>query len=273
MSGELIVTSPLPQFMQEAQVWGIEDLGRYIVLPRVKVVQRQSSSEILRDHDPGDVIVVPQTFLIASVEMDGDGRPLNHGEPFRFVPLFFYAEWCTWNPYELKGSLPAIRERSLDPASALAEKARTPSKRFEPCPESASGKQCQNVEHLNFVISLVGDNPLAGTPLVISFCRAEHYAGSTFAALIKMRKAPLFGCQFEAATRHRTNAKGNWFGIDVSNPAKESGVAFFVEDQETFERYRSLHDELKQAHRDMAICVDYESHPETADTVAEQAGS
>jgi hypothetical protein len=241
----------VPDFMQEVEDLGIDDLGQFIVPPRIKIVQRQSGEEFLNLFEPGDVVIVPQMVKIAGM------AEKDTGEPFFFVPLFFFAEWVTWNPLEMKGVLNAVRERSTDPASPLAAKCRQQSLWYEPCPENKE-YSLRNVEHLNYVVTLVGDHELAGTPMVISFSKSEHRSGTNLAALVKMRKAPIFGCQFMGIVGHRSNNKGNWFGVDVTNPAGDSGVTPFIAEQELFEKFQELHEDLKSAHADSKIKVDYD---------------
>lgn len=245
-----------PSFMQD-ETHGLDDLGTYIIPPRLKVVQRQSSTELLSLFNPGTLIAVPQMVEVSGMEDSMTGLP------FFFTPLFFFAEWLAWNPIEMKGVLNSIRERTLDPESALAAKARNPRLWREVCPESKDHK-IRNCEHLNLVVLLLGDNVLAGTPMVISFSRSEHKCGSKLLSLIKMRKAPIFGCQFMGVVGHRANNKGEWFGVDVVNPAGDSNITPFVQDEETYKRLKALHLELKEAHEKMQIRVDYDEDPVVA---------
>lgn len=253
--------SNLPAFMQDVTDFGIDDLKQYIVPPRLKVVQRISGAPFDDLFNPGDVVACPQLVLVSPVIKNDNGKPTDQGEPFHFVPLYFFVEWCLWNPLEMKGSLPSIRARTTDPNSDMVIKSRD-SKLWElPCPENPEYK-CRYVEHLNFLILLINEHELAGTPMVMSFSRAEHRAGTNFAALIKMRKAPIFGCQFQARAGFRSNNKGNWYGVDVMNP---EAVPPFVQDKALFDAYHNIHLELKEAHNNARVVVDYDN--ETTDTV------
>lgn len=247
----------VPSFMEGVE-HETEALSQFIVPPRLTIVQALSDDNLKQAYAEGCVVVMPQMMEIAGMETPTEGKP------FYFVPVFFFVEWLTWNPRATRGSLPAIRERSTDPQSQVAIKARNQRLWEEDCPE-APGEKIRNQEHLNYIMSLVGDHPLAGTPIVASFARSEHRSGSNLAALISMRKAPLFGCQFMAVSARRTNAKGRWFGLDIQNPPGDSGVLPFVESEDTFEALKSSHAELKKAHEEAKLRVDYEDPVDETD--------
>lgn len=241
----------VPDFMVEAEHTGLEELDQFILPARIKIIQPQSGPPYDDLFQNGEVIVAPQMTKVAGMV------EAKIGAPFFFAPLFFFPEWCLWNPYELKASLPAIRERTTDPSDPLVAKAQDPRLWHEPCPENKEFK-CRYVEHLNFIVVLLGDHELADTPLILSFSRGEHRTGSNFCALLKMRKAAIYGCQFQASTGFRLNAKGNWFGLDVTNPSGDSDVTPFCPDQKRFEALQAIHLELKKAHSQSKIKVVYD---------------
>ena len=262
VGGALTAPSQAPSFMEPDSGMGVEDLGKYVVPPRLKIVQSNSNETFLSRFDKGDAIIVPQMFLIAAVNKNEQGKPADTGQPFHFVPLFFFPEWCCWNPIETRGTLPSVRYRTTDPNDPAVSKCRDP-KLWK---EEIDGFACRWVEHLNFISVIIGDHELAGTPVIISFARAEHRAGSNFAALIKMRKAPMFGCQFEARVTFRPdNNKGQWYGLDISNPSQDSGITPFLTDEVAYDAFKKLHLEMKEAHGAAKIKVDYEEEPPTDD--------
>lgn len=244
----------LPAFMQNETDFGIGTMVEYIVPARLKIVQKQSGPPFDELYDPGTVIMVPQMSVISEV---GDGR---QGKPFFFVPVFFFAEWCQWNPLETKGTLPSIRSRTMNPNDPLVAKCRDSRLWHEQCPEMPD-KMIRNVEHLNFLVVLI-NHAFSGLPILISFSRASHRSGSNLAALIKMRRAPIYGCQFMAQTGYRTNNKGQWYGLDALNPTEDSGVSPFVESEEQFNQFKELHNQLKEAHAKSQIRPDYDDTPE-----------
>jgi hypothetical protein len=255
MSSLIIKNDNLPDYLQPAMIdTGTEGMGQFIVPPRIKVVQPVSRGEYKDKFSPGDAVLVPQMIRIISLDIDEKNRPKNESSAVIFTPLFFFPEFCLWNPLEAKGNLPMIRESSFDPTSAVAIKARDAKRRFEACPEMPE-KMMRYVEHLNFVV-LIHVEGLNMLPAVMSFSRAEHRAGSNFAALCKMRMAPMYGCKFAFRTRYRENDKGQWYGIDVENPPEAVGA--FV-DKATFEYTSYQYRELKAAHADRALRVDHEA--------------
>jgi hypothetical protein len=101
-------------------------------------------------------------------------------------------------------------------------------------------------------------------PVLMSFSKAEHRAGTNFMALAKMRMAPLYSMKFVFNTVYRTNDKGQWYGIDVSNP--EEAVGPWVDDA-TYARLGDLHKELRSAHADKAIQVNHDDDLDTVEGV------
>jgi hypothetical protein len=253
----------VPEYLRKApdELQGVDNLNEFIVPPRIKVVQKQSNNELLSQFDPGCVISMPQRVLVADMQKNAQGRSAGVGVPFHFVPIFFFPEWCTWNPRGIDG-IPMIRDRTLDRDNPLVAKARTKELRIEPYPEKPMDDQgrpiiIRHVEHLNFVVMIIGENQLAGIPMVMSFSRGEHRAGSNFASLIKLRKADIFGCVFEGMVHERTNNDGEWFGVDVTNPSADSGVAPWTP-PDLYESLKPIHEEYKDAYHKQLIRVDHD---------------
>ena len=258
-----------PQWMNVEDDHSIDDLKQYVRPPRVKVVQALSDTELVDAFGVGSVVLLPQGSPVMEMKFDEKARPcLDQVEPMLFTPLFFFAEFVCWNPLALKGTVPAIRERSFDPNSDIAKKAQNPNLRTEVYPEDPS-HEIQYCEHLNFVVAIEG----VDDPCVLSFARAEFSMGQKFASMAKMRAqrgCPLYGGVYAAYIGHRVNNKGNWYGLDIANPPED--VSPFV-DEAVFEQYKALHEELKQQHADALIRVDYEdesvntSPSEAADSI------
>jgi hypothetical protein len=262
MSNDLITgggESKLPAFMHEDRDMGVKELRQYIVPPRIKIVQPQSGEPFKPQFNEGDVVLVPQMVQVAPIMLE-NGRPTKNGTPFHFIPVFFFPEWCCWNSILMKGSVPAIRERSFDPMSMIAQRSRSEQTRFAPQPEQPNNPKMQLrfLEHLNFVVVLLGENEVAGIPTVISFLSGEHKTGSTLSSLITMRRCPIFGCQFEAAARYRTNAKGQWYGLDITNPSIQSGFSGSVTDENQYNALKKAHLDFKKAHADRVLVVDHD---------------
>jgi hypothetical protein len=205
---------------------GTDELAQFIIPPRIKIVQ-PTSGEPFDQWPAGTVLLSPNLIEI----------PV----PFTFTPIFFKPEWLTWNPYNMKETLPAIRERSLDPKSDIAIKAQSPNSWREPCPENPE-EELSHREHLNWLI-LIHDVPaIANQPVALSFAASEHSVGRKFAGLIRMRRAHIYTCVFEAGCSKRTKTKGKYFGLDITNPSE---VAPFV-DRETAIAYKSVYEQMKE---------------------------
>lgn len=201
----------LPEHLRGKEVKGMDLMKQIVVPPRIKIVQRQSSELLTAKFPAGTVLSMPAEAVIAEIDTE-----------FLFVPLFFYREWATWSPLEMRGQVPSILDRSADPTSAVAIKAQNPRTREESDFLYQGQKiKVRHVEHLNFVVSLY-QHTLGTDPMTMSFSRGEHFNGCKFASLVKMRNASPFACVFEAIVNKepRKNNKGSWFGLDISNPSE-----------------------------------------------------
>lgn len=245
----------LPSFMADQPREGIDELKNFIRPPRIKVVQPTSGEDFSDKFEPGEVVSLPTFTKIVSME---DKKT---GTPFLIVPIFFWPEWVTVNPREQK-DLPRIAERSHDPRSIIAVKSRDAKTRTEDVGLSC-GKPVSHEEHLNFIVCLYGleGHPLNLEPMILSFSRGEHNVGTNFAALIKMRKASIYGNVFQAHSAYRSNDDGVWYGIEVDNPA---GPAY-VQDETLYNKFKELHNELKEAHAENRIVNDLEQGTTSGD--------
>jgi len=218
-STDIVAVQPdlqVPDFLKGEEAAGVDMLKHFVEPPILKVVQKQSADDLVSMFETGDVIVLPTRSLVAPYE--GTDGPT----PFLFVPIFFYPEWCTWTPMELRGQVPAIINRSSDRNGEIAMKAANPDARYEEVEYEGRKVEVRHVQHLNFIVTLY-NHPLAGEPMIMSFARGEHRSGTRLASLIKTRKAPIYACVFQGQVckEPRKNNKGSWYGIDVSNPTED----------------------------------------------------
>jgi hypothetical protein len=247
----------LPDYLAEEEVIGTEDLGKHIIPPRVKIVQKQASKELLEQYSPGDVILVPVGTVLAEPERDTKGRIKDmSAATFRFTPVFFFVEYCTWSDIKLKGQEPAILYRTFDPQDPVAVKARNAKLRVESHPQHP-GMKVAHAEHLNFVIAL-HDHELCDQPMVLSFLRGSHSFGSTLASRIKARRAPIMSCVFDATLTERRNNQGEWFVLDCDNP--KEGSPYVMEEQ--FKALKEIHGEYKSHYDEATLRVEYDEQVE-----------
>lgn len=233
----------LPDHMREDQGGGSMDLlKQYIVPPRIKIVQPQAKAPFSELFKEADLVVMP-----VLKRLWGGYDHQSQAPAFHFVPILFWPEWVSWNPYG--SNLPAIRDRSFKKTSEIALKARNPETRQEPCkeyPKHPDDKDAyvKHQEHLNYLVLVLGDGEFSDLPLIMSFSSGEHRSGTNFNALVQSRRTKaLYGCQFSATVRRRENKVGKWYGIDVDNPAEDSGVTPFVMDRDRYDQLKRLHEE------------------------------
>jgi hypothetical protein len=231
----------------------LSTVKQHVILPRVKVVQPLSKEPFKPRFKEGDVVATPVMLPLALDKKPGDLL-------FHFVPIFFYAEYITWNPRS--AGMVAIRDRSIDPTSRIAIKSRDPKQRVENCPDAPlkNGKpqEMKHLEHLNYVFMVVDpEHELFNFPLTLSFASGEHKAGSNFNTLLTMRRVKfMYACQFAAKLAKRTNEKGEWFGIDIDNPAEASGVTPFIQDEARFQQLAEFYKTFKGYYEQRLLEVD-----------------
>lgn len=247
-------------------------LKQYIVPPRIKIVQPQAKAPFSELFKEADLVVMP-----VMKRLWGGYDHQNQVPAFHFVPILFWPEWVSWNPYG--SNLPAIRDRSFSRTSEIALKARNPDTRQELCkeyPKHLDGKDAyvKHQEHLNYLILVLGDGEFADLPLIMSFSSGEHRAGTNFNALVQSRRTKsLYGCQFSATVRRRENKVGKWYGIDIDNPAEGSGVDPFVMDRERYEQLGRLHTEYASYMRDDLIQTQYDDEGVVEGTARQEPAS
>jgi len=246
-----------PDFLENEQNLGVEGIKNYIRPPRLKTIQPQSKAPFSEQFNKGDIVLLPQMELVFPIPTNDKGKPQDKGKPFHFVPVFFFPEWCVWNPIQMQGTLPAVRSRTFDENSDIARRAKIKDLWFAKCPENPE-YNIRFCEHLNFIMVLKSETQLGNAPVVVSFSRGNYRDGSTLLSLIQVRNKSIFDCQFEAKASLRRNEKGEWYGWDVSNPSVESGVSPWIPDMETHERFKAMFLEYQEAHKNAAIIVEHD---------------
>lgn len=249
----LPTTVAVPDFMDGETVTGLDALKQFVVPPFIKIIQKQAADELLQSFGAGDVILSPANAMIVEMPRDIKGHRLEDSRcAFKIVPVLCYPEWLTWNPIELKGTEQSIRYRTTDPNDPVVSKARAPSLRSEPHPTRPE-LMIRHVEHINFLVILY-DHPLGMEPAILSFSRGEWKSGSKFAALVKMRKAPIYGGVYDAVVTHRKNDKGDWFGFNMCNP--EDGNPWVK--KEEYKAFKAIHEEFAKLHAESKLRAAYE---------------
>lgn len=257
----------LPSYLQELPIEGVADLGRCIVPPRLKVVQKQAMDELFAlGFNIGDLIMSPVNVMVSIMPRvetaPGTFMPGDSSDSLIFTPLFYFSEWCTWNPYEMKGSAPPIIYRTFDPQDPIAIKSRNPAKREEKIGEVV----VRHIEHINFMVVLHKPHPMAGETIILSFSRGEFMTGSKFATLLKMRRAAIYTTKFSMHVAKRDRGGFQWYGIDVTNPDPDSSSPYIDEAQ--LAPFQEKYNEYARLHSQALIRPDYED-PEASDGTGE----
>lgn len=259
------ISATLPDYMKNEPT-GTELIGQYVTPPRIAIVQPLSDAEVKKAYGETACYASPSNELILPAWVDTNPAPV-----VRFVPIFFFPEFIEWNPRGVQG-LNAIRSRTTDPKSELAQKCKS----FEtgirnyPCPEKPEKLiRCQ--EHLNFVIMLL-DHSLTGIPMMMSFSRTGHKDGRKLCDTIRMRRAPMYGLIFDLSIGPRSNDEGAWYGFDVRGTIAENGMSAFV-DEEWFNYLKVMHLQMVKDYELGMLQAQYEESADEAATVAAPAAA
>lgn len=250
----------LPAHLKDKEVKGVEQLADYVRPPLLKIIQKSADDVFLEKFNLGDLIMLPSQTVIAV-----------HGDSFKFVPLFFYSEACTWTPIEKRGQMPAILDRSTVKTSQLYQKASNRDLWEEEIQWEGHTVKVQHVEHLVFIVTLY-DHPLQGEPMIMSFAKGEFGTGCKFASLVKIRKASPFACVFQCkvSDEPRKNNKGSWYGLDITNPDIDTPPWVSEEQLPALE---AIHDDLATSFKKGLIRADHDAVDEPTDEMAVPAGT
>jgi hypothetical protein len=231
-----------PTFIEEPDQAMIDSTREYMVLQRIKVMQKMSESMMLDKFPAGTTVAMPGEIVIAGKE-----------KPWCFVPLFFYPEYTLRNPIALKGIQPFIVERSIDPRSDLALRAKNPKLWERPHPDfpTEAKKNQRYVESLNFVVTPYG-NPLMGEFFLLGFSKASHFDGKKLVDLIRRRNARHYGMVFEAVATPRKNSLGEWYAPDCSLPTEKTCASPWVSD-DAYPKLKEMSEIISKAHESNSI--------------------
>jgi len=217
----------------------LDQVKKYRQLTRLKLIQGMSPQELKKEFGEGAVLMQPGRAMVAEAE-----------EPFLFVPLFMFTEWCHWSDRD-DDSTRAILDRTFDKESPLAKRSRDKDARFEKYSVGDTEYKSRYVEHLCFPGLIYGDHQHSMTPVTLSFEKGEFVQGNAFCSAIVMRRAPLYLNVFKLQSAVHTNGKNEWFGFDFSNPA----TGPFVSEEEA-PAFKALNAEYIQQHADRTLEVD-----------------
>lgn len=216
---------------------GIDEMSQYKVVPRLKIKQ-SSSRDQYKDFPNGTVLISGTTQIVAE-RSQGEDR----SDAFRVVPLFFFPEWVTMSDLKDKASN-TILYRTTNENDPIVAKARDQKLRTEQYGDNDQFKMSHR-EIFNFMCVIVGEHPLAGSHVVMTFSRGEHRTGRQWCTYLFMRKSPIFGQIFEFSTSERHGSEGDWWGFDFKP------IGWVAQDD--FENLKEIHAEFKRLHAAQAL--------------------
>jgi len=249
----------------------LDTLKEQRVVPRLKIIQATSETELKSHFGEGTVIVRPGDAMIC--KFNDDPRS------FDFVPLFFFIEWAKWADLRA-GSGPMILDRTHDASSEIAIKSKNFETRTEVYPGHAQLPEPDKhyyryVEHLRFIGLIYGDHPLAGTPVTLSFERGEWGQGKNFISAVTLRRqtigdtprpVPLWAQVWRLSPKFREpDASRKWYGFGFE-PADPSLIR-----EDEAEAMSALHTEFKELFKQSRLMVQDEPTEQTVDEAETKA--
>lgn len=221
----------LPGYLQNVEVpkgahsaWGMDS---YSKPARIVVVQGLSKPPLKPPFIDGDVILTPKNIKI------GDSQT-----PITITPIGFFTDFLALNP---QGTQPWIKERSFDPASDVAKKAKAFAKVLIP---GTTDKFVKYVTNLNFIVFIHGYPDLEEMPVHMSFNRGIYKVGQSFITLIQDRRNAAhfpFCHRYQCLVRQIPGKDNNNFpGLDIKNDPEP----WCTEDQ--YKRYEIRSKELQE---------------------------
>lgn len=239
------VGGSLPAYLASEKDGSLDTMAQHRVLPRLKILQAMSSPDLRKEFGEGAVLVQPGNMFVGGPD-----------QPFLFVPLFFFEEYCKWSDLNDSGS-PTIMQRSFDPSSDIAAKAKNPDLRVEDYGDPKQKFQARYVQHLNFagiVYKAEGNSDMI--PVVMSFSRGEFSTGRNFCTSCFMRKGPLWSQVWQVGTTERHKDKYQWMGFKIDAPTDSPP---FIKEEEV-SLFRSMYQELEELHKKAMLSVDASEH-------------
>ncbi len=242
----------LPAFMareQGARGEGKEGLKQYFVPPRLKIVQSQARKE-LRDRFPiGTIVAMPAGVVVA-----------NSYQSFLFTPFFQFTEFVTFNP--IAEGVDTIRDRSTDPSSEIAKKARNTKTRREACPDQILKDPSKNImrhtEVINYLSVIWNVPELHMMPVLIPFMSGGFKDGKMVSTLIEFRAndPDIYACVLQGVLSDRKGDGNDYFGINIENP-RDGG--WYVQSNEEYLALQAMHRKFKLMYGGGELRADYDT--------------
>ena len=165
----------LPDYLRDVPVTGIEDMGKHQNMPRIKVLQATSDSDLNSQYGLGSAILRNENTIVAKFE-----------EPFHAVPLLFRASFQKWADIKDTSFASPIVEENFDDDSLLAQRAKS---RF--VEDYGNGFVYSYCRSLNFWAEIISGEA-KGIIAAISFVRGGEGVGKRLCGELNRRGCAIF---------------------------------------------------------------------------------
>lgn len=247
----------LAQYQDDTSLQAME---QFMIVPRLKIIQAMTATDLKTQFGEGSVIVRPGDTLVWKFPED---------PPFIFNPHFFYTEYCEWSDRR-DNENPAIRRRTFDPTHEIARRSQDKNLRFKVYEgdeklDPQKQKKIRYVQHFVWLGQIYGDHALADTCVAMSMEKGEHTQGRNFISAIQMRRmevggegtptervrVPLWAQLWALKPALRESESNKWFGFDFSPPDRTIILP------EEADACRAGHLKLSKLHEENKIRVDH----------------
>jgi len=188
----------------------------------IHVIQTRSE-ELSKGRLAGDIVLHPGNKVVATVVLTDNNESGTDSRKASFTPISFFREWMVRNFVD---GLPIIKDRSRDPDSEIARRAKKFNGEYE------GVEYCEILNYICFLhILALYDTPVVlpvVLPVTLSFALGNYKNGLDFGNLIALRKTPMHLCLFDLYSRYVTDEVESSYSLSVTNP--EFGPDYIVEE-------------------------------------------
>lgn len=209
MSDELVhLSGERPAWLAGREKAGIDQsLLRAVVMPRMKIVQKTASQQLLAAHAPGEIINGSTGEVFRKPTMVGNKAAWDATPPLLVTPVLFWREFLVMNSLGLQ---PVVLDRSFDEASEIARIA-TSQERTRPHPNKDPKKVIKFCDAYNFIFFLHDPQEAKGSVCLATFISTAVMPARRLASLIVGRNAPIYAGVYAMSVEQRSNDDGEWW--------------------------------------------------------------
>lgn len=211
------VMAPPPAYLSKfCDGAGVKELETTATIPRLRIVQSMSDTELKDAFGEGAVILKDDAELIAEKE-----------KPFSAIPIIYYESFEQWRDVNDAANASPIVAATMNRTSVLADRAMQ--RLIEPYPDN--GKLSYSYRHcLNLILLLLDAKHRAGGQCIYTWMRGEFKLGTGVVGFLRRRlmvaakpdgtTPPIFSLVLSLHSEPTKNRKSqSWYVLNVDRDA------------------------------------------------------